>query len=176
MPPSLPPRATLPVSSSYPMAVQSSSRELRTRLMKTRGFKSSSSITSAQLSSPSARVSAFVRPGQKEVQTRSSPKQFLQVRTPLVWEGQSSCLFKSIWTSPVESHSLGRGESHNAVRWRPTRSFVEVELEVDVGLLDADRGIEARNVSENKCEIGCVVAESEAEYSPPPVVQFASRR
>lgn len=94
--PSLLPRATLPVSSSYPIAVQASSRELKMRLVNTCVFGFPSLATLVQLSSSLSCCSACVCLGPKEAQTRSSPKKCLQIRVPLAWDGHSSCLFKSI--------------------------------------------------------------------------------
>lgn len=76
----------------------------------------------------------------------------------------------------MESDSLGRGESHNAVRCCPNMSFVEAELEVDVGLVDAESGAEAMNVSENGCEVGPSSFRGEGKSSSTSAAEFSSSR
>ena len=65
----------------------------------------------------------------------------------------------------MESDSLGRGESHNAVLCCPNASFVEAELEVDVGLADGESDADAMNAPENKCEIEFLTLKGEGKPS-----------
>jgi hypothetical protein len=58
----------------------------------------------------------------------------------------------------------------------PSTSFVEAELEVDVGLVGAESGAEARNVSENRCVVEPFVFELDGKPSSKSVVEFASSR